>query len=215
MRLPMLPLQTMPLIPKLRIHPSPLPSRPRRMIPQNLPMLVQLPRLLHLLQLLERQPDIRDQRVAPAAGEVLAHHHAHHLQPVRVRRHGVRRDDPAALPQLVREGELVEAVAVRGVEAESDEREAGAARLRHEQEAHLLHAEGEVVGRAGEVEHDGAVALLAEADELVVLADDLGGAAGEVEGEGGLVGTEVVDVEDEFCRGGEGSDVSVVVLWCG
>jgi hypothetical protein len=40
--------------------------------------------------------------------------------------------------------------------------------------------------------------VLAEADELVVLADDLGGAFGEVEGEGGLVGAEVVDVEDEF-----------------
>ncbi len=32
------------------------------------------------------------------------------------------------------------------------------------------------------------------------MADDLGGAFGEVEGEGGLVGTEVVDVEDEFFR---------------
>jgi hypothetical protein len=30
------------------------------------------------------------------------------------------------------------------------------------------------------------------------LGDDLAGAAGEVEGEGGLVGAEVVDVEDEF-----------------
>lgn len=33
---------------------------------------------------------------------------------------------------------------------------------------------------------------------MVVLADDLGGAFGEVEGEGGLVGAEVVDVEDEL-----------------
>jgi len=33
---------------------------------------------------------------------------------------------------------------------------------------------------------------------LVILADDLGGAFGEVEGEGGLVGAGVVDVEDEF-----------------
>jgi hypothetical protein len=33
---------------------------------------------------------------------------------------------------------------------------------------------------------------------LVVLADDLGSAFGKVEGEGGLVGAQVVDVEDEF-----------------
>jgi hypothetical protein len=35
-------------------------------------------------------------------------------------------------------------------------------------------------------------------DELVVLGDDLAGALGEVEREGGLVGAEVVDVEDEL-----------------
>jgi hypothetical protein len=56
---------------------------------------------------------------------------------------------------------------------------------------------GEVVGGAGQVAHDGLVALFAEADELVVLADDLGGALGEVERKGGLLGAEIVDVEDE------------------
>jgi hypothetical protein len=40
--------------------------------------------------------------------------------------------------------------------------------------------------------------VLAEPDELVVLTDDLRGALGEVEGEGGLVRAEVVDVEDEL-----------------
>jgi hypothetical protein len=35
---------------------------------------------------------------------------------------------------------------------------------------------------------------------LVVLSDNLAGATREVEGEGGLVGAEVVDVEDEFLR---------------
>jgi hypothetical protein len=42
--------------------------------------------------------------------------------------------------------------------------------------------------------------LEAVADELVVLRDDLAGALGEVERERGLVGAEVVDVEDEFLR---------------
>jgi hypothetical protein len=46
--------------------------------------------------------------------------------------------------------------------------------------------------------HDAAVARLAQADQLVVLSDDLASAAGEVQREGGLVGAEVVDVEDEF-----------------
>ena len=41
------------------------------------------------------------------------------------------------------------------------------------------------------------VAADAEAQELVVLADDLGGALGEVEGDGALQGAEVVLVEDE------------------
>jgi hypothetical protein len=40
----------------------------------------------------------------------------------------------------------------------------------------------------------------AKPDELVVLSDDVGGALGEVEGEGRLFGAEVVDVEDEFFR---------------
>lgn len=40
--------------------------------------------------------------------------------------------------------------------------------------------------------------MLAKADQLIVLTDDLGGAFGEVEGEGGLICTEVVYVEDEL-----------------
>ena len=40
--------------------------------------------------------------------------------------------------------------------------------------------------------------MFSQADQLVVLADDLGGSLGEIEREGGLVGAEVVDVEDEF-----------------
>ena len=42
--------------------------------------------------------------------------------------------------------------------------------------------------------------MLAQADQLVVLADDLGRALGEVQRKGGLVGTKVVDVEDELLR---------------
>ena len=61
-----------------------------------------------------------------------------------------------------------------------------------------MHGGGEVVGGAGEVLHDAAVAGLAETDQLVVLGDDLTSASREVQREGRLVGAEVVDVEDEF-----------------
>lgn len=40
--------------------------------------------------------------------------------------------------------------------------------------------------------------MLAKTDHLVILTDDLRGAFGKVEGEGGLICTEVVNVEDEL-----------------
>jgi hypothetical protein len=196
MRLAMLPAKTMLLISKVIVRLAP--AGPRAMVLHMIHIVREQLLLVHLNQLRKRKFQIRHQRIAPAAREILAHDHAHHLQRLRVRRHRVRGDDPAALAQLVRDGEFVEVVLARWVEAESHEGEAFAAGLRHENEAHGLHGGGEVVGGAGEVEHDAAVAGFAEADQLVVLGDDLAGAAGEVEGEGGLVGTEVVDVEDEF-----------------
>ena len=61
-----------------------------------------------------------------------------------------------------------------------------------------MNCRGEVVGGTSEVDHDAAVAGLAETDQLVVLGDDLTSASREVQREGRLVGAEVVDVEDEF-----------------
>ena len=86
-----------------------------------------------------------------------------------------------------------------GIQAEGDEWKAFAAGFGEDDEAHFLNGSGQIVRGAGQIEHDASVALLSKADELVVLTDDLGGATGEVEGEGGLVSAEVVDVEDEFC----------------
>lgn len=40
--------------------------------------------------------------------------------------------------------------------------------------------------------------MLAEADQLVVLSDDLGGATRKVQCEGGLVCPEIINVEDEL-----------------
>lgn len=101
------------------------------------------------------------------------------------------------------EGELV-VVSLTGMtltlgpQAEGHEGETSAGALRHDDEALSLQVISEVVGGSGQVGHDGAVTVLAETDELVVLANDLRGTLGEVEGEGGLVGAEVVDVEDEL-----------------
>jgi hypothetical protein len=194
MRLTMLPAKTMLLISKVIVRLAP--PTPAPMVLHMIHIVAQQLLLIHLNQLRKRKFQIRHQTITPTTREILPHNHTHHLQTLAVRRHSIRRNDPAALAQLVRDGELVEVVLARWVEAESDERQALAAGLRHEDEAHGLHGGGEVVGGAGEVEHDAAVAGFAEADQLVVLGDDLAGAAGEVEGEGGLVGAEVVDVED-------------------
>lgn len=113
-----------------------------------LPVLRQLD-VVHLFELLKCHLDVGDKGITSTTGEVLAHNHAHHLQLVSIRGHGVGRYYPAALAQLVRDGELVELMAVSGVEAEGDQGQAGAMSFRHEDETHLLHASGQVVGRAG------------------------------------------------------------------
>ena len=96
------------------------------------------------------------------------------------------------------ERELVVVLLRLGVKTEGYEGQTVAGLLGHDDEAELLEGVGEVVSGAGQVRHDGAVTVLSEADQLVVLADDLGSAFGKVQGEGRLVGAQVVDVEDEF-----------------
>lgn len=146
-------------------------------------------RLVHIVQNLHAQLDILKQLVAAGLGKVLAHDDTQHLQVLGVRGHGVCGYDPATLAQLVGERELVVVLAGLLVQTECYEGQTCAALLRHDDEAELLERVREVVCGAGQVGHDGAVTMLAEADQLVVLADDLGGALGEVECEGGLVST--------------------------
>lgn len=154
--------------------------------------------LIHLIQQTKTKLDIIDQLLTPAPAKVLANHHPQHLHLLRMRRHRIRRHDPAALAQLMRNRKLIIPLLELGIKTERHERQTTTLAIAHDQETHVLEGCSERVGDAGEVEHDSAVSVLAEADELVVLADDLGGALGEVEGEGGLVGAEVVDVEDEL-----------------
>ena len=114
--------------------------------------------------------------------------------------HRVCRNDPPTFPQVMRHRKLVIVKLLLGIKSECHQRQSLSSRLGHDQEAKLGQGGSKEVGRSGQVEHDRAVALLAQTNHLVVLANDLGGAFGEVEREGGLVGSEVVDVEDEFLR---------------
>ena len=157
------------------------------------------PLLVHLAQLMHGHLQIANKCITSAAREILSHHDSHQLHGVAMRCHGVSWNNPTAFTKLMCYGELVELVAVLWVEAESNEWETFAMCFGEQCEAHLLHGFREVVCCPGQVEHDAAVALSAETDELIVLGDDLRCATGEIECERRLIGTEVVDVEDEFC----------------
>ena len=62
-------------------------------------------------------------------------------------------------------------------------------------EAHCLKAGSQIICGSSQVQHDGTVSRLPETDELIVLAEYLRRSFREIEGEGSLVGTEVIDVE--------------------
>lgn len=157
---------------------------------------------IRLLKQATAEGDVVDEGVAAGLSEVFSHDNAQHLD-VRVGRHSVGGDDPATRAQVVGQGELV-VVAILittllgGAEAEGHEWQASTRALRHDDKALLLKGVGKIISGSGQVAHDGTVTMLAETDELVVLADDLGGALREVQGERGLVGTKVVDVKDQL-----------------
>ena len=115
-----------------------------------------------------------------------------------MRCHSIRGHHPPSFSQLMRHGKLVVVMLVLGVQSKSNQRQAFPSAFAHDNEAELLERGSKVVSRTSEVVHDGAVPVLAKADHLVILADDLGGTFGEVEGEGSLIRTEIIDVEDEL-----------------
>lgn len=154
MRLAVLTLQTVLLIAIVLIHPTLVLAGPSRMVPEMLLVLLQLPGCLDLFQLIDRQLDIGDQRVASASAEVLPHHDPHELLLFRVRGHRVRGDDPSTLTKLMRDRKLVELVSVGFVEMESHERQTLTSSLGHQLEAHLLDGCGKVVGGSSQVQHD-------------------------------------------------------------
>jgi hypothetical protein len=156
---------------------------------------------IHLVEQILTKLDIGYEAIAAVAGEVLAHDDAEHLEIVGVGRHGVSRHDPAAHAELMGEGELVVVTFLSVLafgQPKSDKWQTLAGLLGHDDKAERFERVREIVGCAGQVGHDGTVTVLSEPDELVVLPNDLTSAFAEVEGEGSLVGAEVVDVEDEL-----------------
>ena len=101
---------------------------------------------------------------------------------------------------MVSNGKFIEVMIVLGVQPKGHEWQSFPPFLAHDQKSKLLECGSKVVGCTGEIEHDGTIAVLAKTNHLVVLTNYLGGAFGEVEGERGLVGPKVVDIEDQFFR---------------
>lgn len=154
--------------------------------------------LVHLTKSLERKFDVIDEKVGSWESKVLANDYAHHLQCLAVRGHGVGGHNPAAFTEMVCNGELIIGVFTVRVETECDQRQAVAAALAHDDEAKVFELAGKVVGGAGKVKHDGAVASLTETNHLVVLTDNLRSTFGEVKCETSLVRSKIVDVEDQL-----------------
>ena len=117
-----------------------------------------------------------------------------------MRSHGVGWDDPTTFPELMSNGEFIKTILVIRVDAEGDEWQRTTVAWRHDEKTEGFELLCKIVGGTCQVEHDGAVAMLAKSDHLVVLRNDVRCTFGEVQGEGSLISTEVVDVEDELLR---------------
>lgn len=154
----------------------------------------------HVVQTLQRVLEVYHQTIAPCTGEILPHHHPHELQLFAVGGHCICRHHPPALTEVMCHVELVvlKLLFFRIIEAESHEREAFSVAFAQDDESQVSEAGGKIVSRAGQVLHNELKAVFSEANQLVILADDLGRAFRKIEGKGGLIGPEVVDVEDEF-----------------
>ena len=99
---------------------------------------------------------------------------------------------------MVGDGKFIEVVVVLGIQPKCHKGQALTPFLAHDQETEVFKGRSKVVRCTSKVEHDGAIAVLAKTDHLVILADNLRSAFREVEGEGCLLGAKVVDVEDQF-----------------
>ena len=150
---------------------------------------------IHCIQRIQRQLDVRDKRVASCPRKVFTDNNSHELKILAVRSHSICRHHPASLPQMMSNGKFIVVVIVLGVQPKCYKRQTLTSPLAHDQETEILKGRSKVIRCAGYIKHNRAVAVLAKTNHLVVLANNLGGAFGKIEGERGLIGAKVVDVE--------------------
>lgn len=145
---------------------------------------------------LDRKLEIRDECIAARLRKVLAHDNAQHLHLLRVWRHGVRRNDPAAFTELM--GTSVVSITRNCatqrdlhrkfiillpeilVQSRSNKRQTLAALLAHDDESQALQVGTQIIRCARQVQHYPSVSSLTQTDELVVLSDNLTRTAREV-----------------------------------
>ena len=156
--------------------------------------------LVHFLQRFQCQLNVCNKRVTSCPRKIFTHNNSHELKLLAVGSHGVGRYYPAPLSQMVSNRKFVEVVFVLGVQSERYKRQTFTPFLTHDQETEMLEGRSKVVRCTGKIKHDGAITVLTETNHLVILANNLGGPFGEVEGERGLVGAKVVDVEHQLLR---------------
>lgn len=76
---------------------------------------------IHLLENLQPVLDIKEQAVTAGATEIFTDDYTHKLELFAVRCHGVRRNDPSALTELMSESELIIEMFLGRVKAESND----------------------------------------------------------------------------------------------
>ena len=141
---------------------------------------------------------VAQEHLGHVVAEAVAHHDPEDGQVLAVGGHRVRRHQPAPLTKLARD---VVDVVLRGGAADRERHHGQVPAVRDDVELrHLAQGVGDVHGHVLAGLLDRAVALLAEAEELEVLQDDLGAGPREVQRERGHVTPEVVHVEDQVVR---------------
>ncbi len=116
MRLPMLTLKRVLLILVTRVVVLRFPARSAMML--GVVGMLRYGVRIHLFQCVQGQLDVIDQAVTSRTGEVFSNDDSHEFELLTVWSHGVGRHDPAALTQVMGNGELIIMVLGLGVESE-------------------------------------------------------------------------------------------------
>src|SRR5210317_285092 len=149
------------------------------------------------LEVVDAALEILDQQVCQITAEAVPDQDAHDDQVLPLRRHAVGGDLPAAAANPVGQVEQVEARIGAFLEGPAHRRDTAAAVVDNLEDAELLDFVGEILGRVVAGLVDLAVSFNTQAQEIVILGNDLSAGAGEVQGEGRHVAAQVVDPEDQ------------------